>query len=409
MSGYGLLVIGSGPAGVNAATAYVAAGGPGPALIVTADQDPPYQRPPLSKGVLTGEAPAEGTPIGKQPLPTQVEVRIGAAVSAVDLEARTVTAGGDQLTYERLVIATGARPQRFPDADPDAEIHHLRSLEDARRLTTSAQHARSALVIGSGFIGCEAAASLARRGVATTLVTPEDGPQRQRLGAHVAAQIGSWLTDLGVELRTGVTVLGIRAPRTAHLSDDTTLAPDLILMAIGIEAAAGFLDGTGLQLHEGRVVADEHLAAHPAVWVAGDSARPVNTSAGRALSVEHWGDALAMGSLAGTNAAAGEDAQQPWSDVPGFWSTIGEHTIKYAAWADGHETESVVERTGGFTVWYGDASGVCVGVLTYNADDDLERGEALVASGATVAQALRGDRVEPAGDEDQQDGAAGSA
>jgi NADPH-dependent 2,4-dienoyl-CoA reductase/sulfur reductase-like enzyme len=402
MSAYGLLVIGSGPAGVNAAKAYVAAGGPGPVGIVTADQDPPYQRPPLSKRVLAGDTEPVGTQIGKDPLPASVELILDTAVSAVDLDARTVTAGGEQLTYERLVIATGARPRQLPVADADAEVHHLRSLDDARRLWTSAGHARSAVVIGSGFIGCEAAASLARRGLATTLVTPADGPQRKRLGNHVADQITSWLTDAGVEVRTGVEVLGIRAPRTVHLSDGTTLAPDLILAAVGIEAAAGFLEGTGLQLHEGRVVADEHLSAAPGVWAAGDSARAVNATAGRALSVEHWGDALAMGKLAGANAAAPDGAQRAWSDVPGFWSTIGEHTIKYAAWGDGHETEQVVERTGGFTVWYGDAADILVGVLTYNADDDDERGEALVAAGETVASAIRGDRA-PSEDADAEE------
>lgn len=391
MSSYGRLVIGSGPAGVSAASAYVGAGGRGPVAILSADIDEPYMRPPLSKDVLAGDKPAEGTPIG-EPLPDEVERRLGTAVTSLDLQTRTVTAGGEQVPFERLVVATGARNVPMPGADDDAEVFSLRSLDDARRLDAAAQHARTAVVIGSGFIGCEAAASLGRRGVQTTLVTPQEGPQAARLGAHVSAQIGSWLTDLGVELRTGVQVNAIRAPRTVHLDDGTTLSPDLVLAAVGIEAAAGELaEQAGLQVHEGRIVADEHLRAAPGVWVAGDSARGLHAVARRPLGVEHWGDALTMGSLAGGNAAAADDQQQAWEDVPGFFSTIGEHTIKYAAWGDGHERAEVVERAGAFTVWYADA---VVGVLTYNADDDYERGEALVAAAANIDDAVNGLRIE---------------
>lgn len=385
---YGLLVVGSGPAGVSAAKSYLKAGGPGAVAILTADIDEPYMRPPLSKGVLAGNIPVQGAPIGK-PLPPHVDVRTGTTVTHVDVEARTLIAGGDKLFYERLVIATGATNIPFPAAEPDAEVHNLRSLEDARRLVAAAQRSRSALVIGSGFIGCEGAASLARRGLATMMVTPGNGPQEARLGPHVRAHITSWLEDLGVEVRTGVKVTKIAAPHVVHLDDGTTLSPDLIVSAVGIKPAAGdLLGGSGLQLHEGRVVVDEHLQAAPGIWVAGDSARAHHVTASRTLVVEHWGDALAMGSLAGRNAAGEQEAQKPWDKVPGFWSSIGEHTIKHAAWGDGHVKEEVVERVGGFTVWYADEHDRIVGVLTYNADDDYEKGEAAIAAGAGLADVL---------------------
>lgn len=401
MSAYGLLVIGSGPGGISAAKSYLTAGGRGPVAIVTADIDEPYMRPPLSKEVLAGRKAPEPTPIDD--LPAEVELRTGATVTAIDLEARALTAAGEQLTFERLVLATGSRNVAVPGADDDAEIHQLRSLDDARRLDAAATHARSALVVGSGFIGCEAAASLAMRGVATTLVTPEEGPQLKRLGQQVSDQIASWLGDLGVELRTGVQVTGVAAPRTAHLDDGTTLAPDLVLAAVGVEPAAkDFLEGTGLQLHEGRVVADEYLAAAENVWVVGDASRALNATAGRPIPVEHWGDALTMGELAGTN-AAGQEEPQPWTDVPGFFSTIGERTIKYAAWGDRHEGAEFVERAGGFTVWYTDADDTLVGVLTYNADDDYERGSGLIAEGASLTEALAGARADESSDGSDDD------
>lgn len=414
MTSYGLLVIGSGPAGVSAAQAYLAAGGPGPVVLLTADQDEPYERPPLSKDSLAGPGEPARTPISEAKLPKDVELRLGTTVTAIDLQARTVTAGEETLGFQRLIVATGSRPLPLAGADADADIHTLRFLEDARRLTQAADHGRTALVIGSGFIGCEAAASLARRGLQTTLVTPESGPQQKRLGSYAAQQITSWLTDLGIEVRTGVEVTGVQAPRTVHLSDGHTLAPDLILAAVGIAPQGDLLGDAGVQTHQGRVVVDEHLQAAPGVWVAGDVARGLHGVAQRALSVEHWGDALAMGEVAGANAAAGDDgAQQTWSETPGFWSTIGEHTLQYSAWGDGYEHEEVVERVGGFTIWYADADQRVVGVLTYNAEPDYERGGRLIAAGATLEQALRGDDApepdaEPDADSDEdsaEDGA----
>lgn len=385
-----LAVIGSGPAGVSAARAYLEAGGPGPVVMLTSDSDEPYERPPLSKQVLAGNVPAEGQPIEGTALPDGVELRRDTTVTDVDLPAHTLQAGGEQLGFDRLIVAAGASPNALPTAEPDAEIHVLRSLDHAQRLVTSAQHARSAVVIGSGFIGCEAAASLARRGIQTTLVSTEEAPQLKRLGEQASAQITQWLVGLGVEVRMGVRVSGVQAPRTVHLDDGITLSPDLVLAAVGVTPGGGLLEGTEAMIHEGRVVADEFLLAVPGVWVAGDAARAHHGLAGRPLPVEHWGDALAMGETAGFNAA--QDAQghdgghRAWESIPGFWSTIGEHTIKYSAWGDGYESVEFVERTGGFTAWYGDAEGRLVGVLTYNADDDYERGQALLEAGATVTE-----------------------
>ena len=394
-----LLVIGSGPAGVSAAKGYLNAGGPGPVLLVTADADEPYQRPPLSKDVLAGTSPAEGKPIGKG-LPDGVQLRLDTTVTEVDLTSHIARlrrndgsgdrdASGDDaaetVAFHRLVVTTGARPNPLPTAEEDAEVHVLRSLELARELVTAAERARSAVVIGSGFIGCEAAASLAQRGLDVTLVTPEDGPQAARLGPEAAERLAGWLTDAGVELRTGVTVTKVTAPRTVHLDDGSELSPDLVLAAVGVTPCAEVMRGTGVQLVDGRIGADEHLSAAPDVWVAGDVSHARHAIAQRVVEVEHWGDALAMGRLAGRNAAAG-DEQTPWESVPGFWSTIGEHTLKYSAWGDGFHSARLVDHGDGFTVWYGSEDGELVGVLTHNADEDYERGQELLKRRATLSE-----------------------
>ncbi len=394
---FGLLVIGSGPAGVHAAAAYVEAGGPGEVCLVSADVDEPYQRPPLSKGVLSGDEPAEATPILEDgSVAARIGFRLGTRVDALDTDRHRVrTDDGQELSYDRLVLATGSEPTPLPGADPEAQVFSLRSLEHGRRLVEAVQAAHSAVVVGSGFIGCEAAAALAVRGVRTTLVTPEAAPQAARLGEWVGGRIAAWLASVGVEVRPEVQVEGVPAPGTVELDDGSSVVADLVLAAVGVTQSQGFLVGSGLLMDGGRLAADEGLrTSDPWVWAAGDVARARHAVAGRALTVEHWGDAVTMGQLAGRNAAAhgadntGESGR--WSDPPGFWSEIGEHTLKYSAWGDGFDDVRVVEHgQDAFTVWYADAAGEVVGVLTHECDDDYERGQDLLARRASLSEALR--------------------
>ncbi len=386
MDRFGLIVIGSGPGGVGAATAYLEAGGAEPVLMVTSDEDPPYMRPPLSKESLRSTQEPEPTPLADDL--GAIELRLGTTVTTLDLEARTVQAGTEAVGFDRLVIATGARPMSLPGVGAEVDQHRLRTLADLRRLHEAAGHARSAAVIGSGFIGCEAAASLSMRGLDVTMATQEESPQQARLGEHVAGAITGWLQGYGVTMHTGVGVTSVEPPRRVHLSDGTTLEPDLLLAVVGVEPATGALDGSGLKLEQGRVVVDQHLqTATDGVYAVGDVALAEHQVAGRRVAVEHWGDAEAMGQVAG-RAAAGQDAV--WETIPGFWSEIGEHTLMYAAWGDGYERAEVVESHDGFTVWYGDADGALVGVLAYGTEDDYERGRELLEGGASLADALPG-------------------
>ena len=394
----GLLVLGSGPAGVQAATAYVRAGGSGPVVLVSADHDEPYQRPPLSKSVLAGEEAPEPTPVLEDDDDLaafeQVDLRLGTHVASVDTGSRRVrTEDGRELGYERLVVATGAAPVELDGVDADARVFPLRTLEHSRRLVEALGSAQSAVVVGSGFIGCEAAASLAGRGVRTTQVTPEPAPQAARLGDWAGARIAAWLEEAGVELRTGREVASVGAPAVVRLDDDAEVEADLVLVAVGVAPSTSFLDGA-LATEDDRLVVDAGMrTGDERVWAAGDVAKAQHPVAGRALSVEHWYDAESMGGTAGRNAAAydgsGSSSTEEWSDVPGFWSDIGEHTLKYSAWGDGYDhAETVDHGEGAFTVWYADAAGKLVGVLTHERDEDYERGGELMADGASLADAL---------------------
>lgn len=382
MDSYSLIVIGSGPGGTSAATAYLKAGGAGPVLLLTADEDTPYQRPPLSKEALrSGDAPAH-TPIDDL---DGFEQRLSTPVAAVDLARHRVRVGQEEIGFDRLVLAPGTHPATLPDAPPDIDSHVLRSVADLRRLTQAAGHARTAVVVGSGFIGCEAAASLAIRGLQVTVVSPEPGPQQKRLGDRPAQAISAWLDEQGVTLRMGVEVSSVDAPRRVHLSDGTTLEPDLLLLALGVKPSTGFLDGSGIEMQEGRIVVDRQLQTTTSgVYAVGDAALAEHAVAGRAVVVEHWGDAEAMGEVAGRNAAG---QSQVWDTVPGFWSEIGEHTLMYAAWGDGWDSVETVERGDTFTVWYGQ-NGLLVGVLSHQDEASYERGRDLIARRVSFSEAV---------------------
>ncbi len=365
----GLVVVGSGPAGVAAATAYRDAGGPGPITLLSTDGASPYERPPLSKEVLAGDA-ADPTPIDADL--TGVDVRLDTTVTGIDTTTHLLTtASGEQIPYEKLVLCAGASPIRLPDQGEEVRV--LRSLSQARTLIAGAENAKSAIVVGSGFIGCEAAMSLARRGIAVTLVTRSAAPQIDRVGEFASTRITQWLTDASVTVRTEAAVAGATGT-TVTLDGGEVLSADLVLAALGITPNGDL--GSGLAVEHGRILVDDHLATGVAgVWAAGDGVLAHHAVAGRRIATEHWDDATTQGTIAGQN-AAGQD--RAWQEIPSFWSDLGDHPLQWAGWGDGFDTDHGTEDDEGWTVWYG-KDGVCVGVLTSNHYDDDDCGKQLIA------------------------------
>ncbi|MBM9469114.1 NAD(P)/FAD-dependent oxidoreductase [Nakamurella leprariae] len=385
-----LLVIGGGPAGHSAVAGYRDDDGPGRVLLVSDDQAQPYNRPPLSKDYLRGETDeAELWLDGRGYYEEHdIELWLDDPVVSLDAGARVArTASGRSVAYEQCVLATGCRPAVLPipgGGHPD--VLQLRFLDQAQELRGRAERAASAVVVGSGFIGCEAAMSLALRGLAVTMVSSEPLPQRHRLGQAAAERIATWLADAGVHLIGDAHVAAIEDGRAVHLEDGRSVTADLVLTAVGVDPQTQLAADAGCTLDGDRVVVDEHLATGiPGLFAAGDIAFARNATAGRHLAVEHWGEATIMGEIAGENAAGATEA---WGDVPGFWSEIGPHTLKYGAWGDGWDRDVLVEHPdGGWTVWYTrdqDGQQVTVGVLTSEADADYDHGCELVAAGAPL-------------------------
>lgn len=373
-----LLIIGSGPAGVGAAEAFREHRREATVRILTADVDPPYARPPLSKEFLRGSSDDIALHLPSWYSEHSIELTTGGRVDSVDVADKTVTVGDQRYTFGSLVIAAGAGPNPLPVPGGE-KAYSLRSADDARRLRNAAVAAGSAVVVGAGFIGCEAAASLAAQGISVTLVAPDPAPQVKRLGSDAGARLRALVERAGVRYLSDAKVAAVHSG-SVTLEDGTQLTADLVLAATGVSPHSDLAEAAGLDVRDSRIVVGSDMrTSAPDVYAAGDVALAFNDTANRHLAVEHWQDAEDQGRIAGTVAAGGDGR---WDAVPGFWTSIGDADVKYQAWGDGFADAALVEHGGGFTVWYTDDAGITVGVLTYQADEDYEAGGKLVAQHA---------------------------
>ena len=408
-----IVVVGASLAGFRAAEALRAQGFDGALTLVGEEPHQPYDRPPLSKQVLTGDwdvdrivlPPAAPTDDGADPF----DWRLGARAVGLDLGAREVElAGGDRLGYDGLVIATGCRPRTI-GGEGLAGVHVLRTLDDALALRADLERGPSRVaVIGAGFIGSEVAASCRARGLDVTVIEALPVPLERALGADMGALVGDLHRDHEVDLRLGVGVDGFTSSEAGpdgagrvtgvRLADGTTVEAEVVVVGIGVIPNTEWLDGSGLTLDNG-VVCDATTLAAPGVVAAGDIARWPNARfGGEVMRVEHWDNAIEMAQAAAARLlAASDEAALPYEPVPWFWSDLYDRKIQLAGRSGPDDevqvvTGDVAERR--FVALYG-RGGRLVGALGWNRPRHVMQWRQRLTEGMDWQDALELARSEP--------------
>ena len=399
----GLVIVGGGPAAHAAAEAFRARGGTGPVVLVLAEGRHPYNRPPLSKELLRGEAGEHELPLEAPGWYAERDVALRPGVAAaLDLERRAVVLeDGDACPTTRACWPRAPRrSRRRSRARAKRASTSCAPPSNSLALRAAAEPGLEAVIVGSGFIGCEAAASLRARGCRVTLVSQEPAPQTERLGPAVAARLAGWLEEEGVTAHYGTDVERIdrRGGRLRVATAGPELTADLVLLASGVQARARLAAEAGLALADrGEIPVDAHMRTDaPGVLACGDCALAHNAAAGRPLHVEHWGDALGQGAVAGATAAGSRRGVGRGARL-----LVHDRRAHAQVRGVGRRVRHVrLDANGaGFTAWYA-RDGRCVGVLTHERDADYEGGRAPDRRGrAAAVSTLRAVVVVPARDE----------
>jgi len=333
-----LVIVGASVAGAKAAEGARSAGFDGRVVLVGDEPHPPYERPPLSKAVLRGEAAPESARVHEEGFyaANEIELLIGRTVESLDPTRREVRLdGGDVVPFASAVLATGAAPRHLdiPGADLGG-VHVLRSIEDSLRLADAIRGAGRVAVVGAGWIGAEVAASARQLGADVVLIDPAPTPLHRVLGGQIGEVFRRLHADHGVTLRMGAGVTALRGMHTVEgveLDDGSTEAADVVVVGVGVTPRAELAVAAGLSV-DGGVVVDERLrTSAPDVYAAGDVAAAWHPHYRRLVRVEHWANALHQGTTAGVNAAGGHEA---YTRLPYFFSDQYDLGLEYVGAAE---------------------------------------------------------------------------
>jgi 3-phenylpropionate/trans-cinnamate dioxygenase ferredoxin reductase component len=337
IGGNPIVIVGGGLAGGNAAATLREEGFAGPVVIVSREPGVPFGRPPLSKTYLRSEEDLEGWYVRPADWYAEhgVDIR-SASVAGVDPAAHTVVLGsGEEISYQKILIATGARNRRLGMGGADLPgIHYLRTVAECDAIKQEAVAGRRAVVVGMGFIGCEVAASLTQLGVQVTAVFPGRAPLDRVLGDQVGALMGAIHRANGVELLAGEQVAAFEG--TERVEAIVTAAGrripcDFAVAGIGVEPDIPAVAGSSIAEDNGILVDELCRTSVADVYAAGDVANHLHPLFGR-VRVEHYNNAEKQGTAAGRSMLG---STAPYDYVHTFWSDQYEHTIEYV----GHVTK----------------------------------------------------------------------
>ena len=387
-----VVVVGAGQAAASLVAKLRAKGFDGQITVIGEEPAPPYQRPPLSKAYLLGEMGLDRLFLRPEAwyADNNVTLRLGAPVERIDREAKTVAVGRDEIAYDMLALTTGAVPNRLPNAiggDLDG-VYSVRSLADVDAMASEFRKGARVLIVGGGYIGLEAAAVAAKKGLKVTLVEMAD-----RILQRVAApQTSDYFRALheahGVDIREGVgltRLTGDGRVTGAELGDGTVLDVDFVIVGVGIRPDVAVAEQAGLTIDNGIAVDAEGRTSDPTIWAAGDCASFPHGAA--RMRLESVGNAIDMGELVAENLMGAGRAYLP---KPWFWSDQYEVKLQIAGLGTGYD--EIVTRQGETAVsfWYyrGDS------LLAIDAMNDPRAymiGKRLIEAGKSADKALVAD------------------
>jgi 3-phenylpropionate/trans-cinnamate dioxygenase ferredoxin reductase component len=344
-----IVVVGGGPAGVAAALAGKQQDAAAEVLLLNDEHHEPYEKPPLSKAVLTGKVTPHDAPIAgpKGVAGSGVILRGGTRVREIDRGAHAVvTEAGERISYDALVLATGSLNRVLPLFPVgQSGIYYLRTEAEARALKAHLDHAKSLIVIGGGLIGLEVAASAAELGVRTTVIEIAPRILARVCDEQTSALIYERHRARGVDIRVGTTVSALDALPDGRLTvvtgDGTAIAADLIVVGTGAAPDDRLAKAAGLAVEDGIIVDDHGRASEPAIFAAGDCTRFPGPQG--PVRLENWRHAQEHGAVAGRNAAGGDVA---YNVAPSFWSEQFDMYIQGVGWPVAQPTARIRRQIG---------------------------------------------------------------
>jgi 3-phenylpropionate/trans-cinnamate dioxygenase ferredoxin reductase component len=402
------VIVGAGFAGAKAAETLRNEGFSGRIVLLGTEAERPYERPPLSKGLLLGTAERDSIYVHDPGWYAEhdVELRTETTAAGIDRDGHRVhLASGVELAYDRLLLATGATPRRLPVPGADLPgVLYLRTLADSDRIAETIVEGTRLLIVGAGWIGLEIAAAARERGATVTVVETADLPLQRVLGDRMATVFADLHREHGVTFHFGTQVHQLRGD--GHLSrvllaDGTEVEADAALIAVGVRPNTDLAERSGLPVDDGILVDHQLRTGDPDVFAAGDVANVAHPLLGTRLRVEHWSNALHSGPAA---ARAMLDRDVSYDRLPYFFTDQYDLGMEYAGWvAPGQAAEVIVrgdlQRREFIAFWMVSgrvAAGMNVNIWDVN--DQIQRLVRDGLAGATVDPARLGDPEIPLAD-----------
>src|SRR5690348_5647545 len=334
------VIVGAGLAGAKAAETLRSEGFDGRVVLIGAEAERPYERPPLSKGLLLGSAERESVYVHPADwyAANDVDLFSGVAVKTIDRDQHSVElADGEQVRYDKLLIATGARPRPLPVPGAD---RFLRTLAESDQIAAQLKDGARLVLIGAGWIGLEIAAAARQRGAAVTVVEAAALPLQRVLGDEMATVFADLHREHGVDLLFNAQVSRIGREHV-ELADGTVLGADGVLTAVGVQPNVELAEQAGLAVDNGILVDESLRTDDPDIYAVGDVANVAHPLVGARVRVEHWANAL-NGGPAAARAMLGQPVS--YDRLPYFYTDQYDLGMEYSGWAPADQVDRAVVR-----------------------------------------------------------------